>query len=213
MMSLMHSFHRTVSARRNAVLAALAALLLWPAAATAQFSDSYNFLKAVRDKDGAKVMDVLGKPGSTIVNTRDISTGETALHIVTAQRDLSWMSFLIAKGANTNATDDSGKTPLMLATELRFLEGADLLLSHGAQVDKTNNSGETALIRAVHIRDVPLIRLLVNNGANPDKRDTLAGMSARDYADRDARNPAITDILNNAKKAKPASGPVQGPVF
>ncbi|MGD9811547.1 MAG: ankyrin repeat domain-containing protein [Sphingobium sp.] len=186
---------------------------MFPAVATAQFSDSYNFLKAVRDRDGAKVMEIIGRPGSTTVNTRDLSTGETALHIVVDKRDTTWLTFLLGKGANPNLTDNEGTTPLMLATRLRFIEGAEILLDHGAQVDKTNSSGETPLIRAVQLRDTPMIRLLVSKGASPSKRDTLAGMSARDYAVRDGRSQAIIDILDNAKKGASESKPVQGPVF
>ncbi|MCB2015443.1 MAG: ankyrin repeat domain-containing protein [Sphingobium sp.] len=198
---------------KSSLCLALAFTLASPTVALAQFSDSYNFLKAVRDKDGGKVTEITGKPGSTIVNTRDRSTGETALHIVTQRRDVAWLDFMIAKGANPNLTDNEGTTPLMLATRLRFVEGAEKLIAGGAQVDKTNNSGETPLIRAVQMRDMPLIRLLVSKGANPNKADALAGMSARDYAVRDGRSQAIIDILDSAdKKAKP-KGPVQGPVF
>lgn len=193
---------------------ALFALLLWPALAHAQFSDSYNFLKAVRDRDGAKVMEIIGKPGSTIVNTRDRSTGQSALHIVVERRDTAWMDFLTSRGANIDAADDNGTTPLMLATRLRFVEGAQLLLDKGAQVDKRNSSGETPLIRAVQLRDMPLIRLLVSKGANPDIADTLAGMSARDYAVRDGRSQAIIDVLDSAKGgAAKKREAVQGPVF
>ncbi|GLS99655.1 hypothetical protein GCM10007897_10370 [Sphingobium jiangsuense] len=197
---------------------ALVALSLWPAVAMAQFSDSYNFLKAVRDKDGAKVTEIISKPGSTIINTRDISNGQTALHIVVERRDAAWLGFLLGKGANPNMTDGQGSTPLMVATRLRFLEGAQVLLDNGAQVDKANDSGETPLIRAVQLRDLPLIRLLVSKGANPDKADTLAGMTARDYARRDGRSQAILDILDSGKPAAGSaatrkSGPVQGPMF
>jgi hypothetical protein len=87
-------------------------LLLWPALASAQFSDGYNFLKAIRDKDGAKVMEFLGKPGSTIINTRDVSTSQTALHIVTARRDVAWIEFLLAKGANPNLADGEWLHPI-----------------------------------------------------------------------------------------------------
>ena len=202
-----------LSASRRILLAALAALLLWPALAQAQFSDSYNFLKAIRDQDGAKVMEFLGKPGSTIVNTRDVTTSQTALHIVTARRDSSWMQFLLAKGANPNLTDGTGSTPLMLAAQLRFVEGAQALLEKGAQVDKANSSGETPLIRAVHLNDVAMVRLLVSKGASPDKKDLMAGLSAREYAVRDGRIPAILDIFKSAQPKKSVSGPVQGPSF
>lgn len=196
---------------RRTLVAFLLSLLLWPSLASAQFSDSYNFLKAIRDKDGTKVMEFLGKPGTTIINTRDVSTSQTALHIVTARRDTAWIEFLITKGANPNLTDGNGDTPLMIATQLRFAEGAQTLLEHGAQVDKTNGSGETPLIRAVHLNDLPMIRLLVSKGANPNKKDLMAGLSAREYAVRDGRSQTIIDLLDSAKPKSTVSGPVQGP--
>ncbi|MGE4430022.1 MAG: ankyrin repeat domain-containing protein [Sphingobium sp.] len=199
----------------RALSTAIAVLTLWPTVAMAQFSDSYNFLKAVRDKDGAKVTEIISKPGSTIINTRDFSTRQTALHIVVERRDAAWLGFLLAKGANPNLTDGQGSTPLMVATRLRFVEGAQVLLDNGAQVDKANDSGETPLIRAVQLRDLPLIRLLVSKGANPNKADTLAGMTARDYALRDGRSQAMLEILDAGKSTSSAAqkGPVQGPVF
>lgn len=198
----------------RAFFLALLVVSLAPVPAQAQqFSDSYNFLKAVRDRDGTKATEIISKPGSTIINARDRSSGQTALHIVVERRDTSWMGFLLGKGANPNVTDSQGATPLMLATRLRFVDGAQLLLDNGAQVDQANDGGETPLIRAVQLRDLPLIRLLISKGANPNKADTLAGMSARDYAERDGRSQAILQILDEAKTGKTPSGPVQGPVF
>lgn len=202
---------RSRKAGRSGLVTLLFMLLLWPALASAQFSDSYNFLKAIRDKDGAKVMEFLGKPGSTIINTRDVSTSQTALHIVTARRDVAWIEFLLAKGANPNLADGEGSTPLMIATQLRFAEGAQILLDRGAAVDKANSSGETPLIRAVHLNDLPMIRLLVSKGANPNRKDLMAGLSARDYAVRDGRSQTIIDLLDSAKPKSSVSGPVQGP--
>lgn len=193
--------------------AALSLALLSPVAAQAQFSDNYNFLKAVKDKDGQKATDLLQKPGSTVINSRDISTGENALHIIVARRDATWLAFLLAKGANPNLTDNDGNTPLMDAVQSRFEDGVRTLLGHGAQVNKTNNSGETPLIRAVQLRDLGLVRLLVAQGADPAKRDTLAGMSARDYAERDGRTPGLVEALAAAKPSTTPKGPVQGPVF
>ncbi|WP_363739717.1 ankyrin repeat domain-containing protein [Sphingobium sp. LMA1-1-1.1] len=193
--------------------AALTLALLSPVAAQAQFSDNYSFLKAVKDADGQKVTDLIQKPGSTVINSRDVTSGDTALHLVVARRDNTWLTFLLAKGANPNLTDNNGNTPLMDAVQARFEEGVRSLLSFNAQVDKANGSGETPLIRAVQLRDVELVRLLVAQGANPDKRDTIAGMSARDYAARDSRTPGLMEALSAAKTTAAPKGPVQGPVF
>ena len=197
---------------RPMLVALLALALLIPAAAQAQFSDAYKFLKAVKDKDGQKVTDMIQKPGSTVINSRDVTSGETALHFVIARRDGTWLNFLLAKGANPNLTDNAGDTPLLEAVEARFEEGVRTLIAHGAQLDKANDSGETPLIRAVQLRDVGLTRLLVTNGANADKRDNIAGMSARDYAKRDDRSGRILALLE-AKADAPERefGPTFGP--
>ncbi len=176
--------------------------LVAPDAANAQFSTSYNFLKAVKDRDGTEATKFLNEPGTVIVNTKDLSTGETALHIVVARRDATWTGFLLQKGANPNVRDKSGTTPLMLATRLRFIEGARVLLQKKADVNQTNNRGETALIRAVQLRDSEMTRLLLKNGADPDRTDTLAGLSARDYATRDRRASAILAEIEKADKEK-----------
>ncbi|MEP2987959.1 MAG: ankyrin repeat domain-containing protein [Parasphingorhabdus sp.] len=181
--------------------------------ASAQFSESYNFLKAIKDRDGAEATKFLNKPGSVIVNTRDVTSGETALHIVIARRDSTWLGFLLQKGANPNIRDKQGVTPLIRATQLRFVEGVRVLLSKNAKVDETNNQGETALIRAVQLRDTEMVRILLLKGANPDLPDTLAGLSARDYATRDRRASAVlAEITKADTKEKPkAEGRFFGP--
>lgn len=191
------------------VIASAASAL--PMAAHAQFSDSFNFLKAVKDRDGNKVTEFLNKPGSgaVIVNTRDGTTGETALHIVTAGRDATWLGFLLQRGASPDMRDGRGNTPLAIATQLGWVEGIQTLLSRRASVDMTNASGETPLIRAVQNRDIASVRLLLAAGANPNKPDNAAGLSAKDYA---ARDPRAAMILKEITEAKPvAAKPVQGP--
>jgi uncharacterized protein len=195
---------------KRAIFPAVVAALVMPVAANAQFSESYNFLKGVRDRDGEAVTKIIQKPGSgsVIVNTRDSSTGEGALHIVTKRRDTVWLSFLLSKGADPNMRDRDGNSALMLASQLSFAEGISLLLDRRASVDLANNSGETPLIRAVQLRDLSTVRTLLVAGANPNKADTGAGLSARQYAERDPRAGAILAAINDAKpKAKPKVGP------
>ncbi|MEY3658665.1 MAG: hypothetical protein RLZZ561_1685 [Pseudomonadota bacterium] len=185
-----------------------ALLLFWPTLASAQFSDSYNFLKAVRERDGDKATDLLSKPGTVIIDTRDVSTGETALHIVVKRRDATWLAFLLARGAKADIRDRDGNTPLIAATQIGFVEAADMLLKRRAQVDATNGQGETALILAVQQRDLAMVRLLLAAGANPARTDRAAGMSALDYARRDSRAAVILKLLEDTKPAKPAAGPM-----
>lgn len=176
-------------------------------AAYAQFSDSYNFLKAVRERKGEDAEKFLAEPGSVIINTRDSSTGQTALHIVVDRRDATWLGYLLQKGANPNLADKQGSTPLMLATQLNFIEGIDWLVKKNAQVDQTNRAGETALILAVQLRNGEAVRTLLKAGANPDKRDSRAGYSAREYAKQDGRASAIVAIIENHTKTDAATKP------
>ncbi len=195
---------------RHHVLGLALVAVMAPVAAQAQFSESYNFLKAVRDRDGDKVTAAINKPGSgaVLINTRDSATGEGALHIVTKRRDVTWLSFLLSKGANPDMRDSGGNTALMISAQLGFAEGLSLLIDRRAQVDLANSSGETPLIRAVQNRDIATVRTLLAAGANPAKADTSSGLSARQYAERDLRSAAIVKAIDEAKpKPKAKVGP------
>jgi uncharacterized protein len=180
--------------------------------ATAQFSDSYNFLKAVKDSDGDEAMKYLAKPGAPVLNTRDPSTGETALHISVKLHNDNWVGFLLNKGANTEIKDRNGNTALHVAALTGDPTAMAYLISMKAKVDASNNSGETPLILAVHRRDIDLVRQLVEAGANPKTQDTIAGKSALDYAKLDPRMGAIQKVMEDAKATpkKAVAGPVLG---
>lgn len=187
-------------------IAVVATLLAAPAAA--QFSDAYNFLKAVRDKDGAKANELIGKPGNTIVDTRDLDTGETALMIATKRGDIAWMGFALQNGANPNIRDRENNTPLIAASVSRFAEGVRLLIAFKAQLDMQNRVGETALLKAVQNRDIGTTKQLIEAGASPDVGDN-SGLTARAAAENDPRNAPIARLLKDIAVRKPAA--MQGP--
>lgn len=194
-------------------MALVGTLLTGPVAAQ-NFSEGYEFLKAVEDREGEKVTELLDQPGTIIANSRDITTGRTAMHIVAERRDLTWIRFLHAKGANPDIADKQGVTPLQIASNLGFLEGVEALIEAGARVDQSNTAGETPLIAAIHRRDVAMIRLLLANGANPDRNDN-SGRSARDYAALIVGGAQIADTIAQADAARSADAAPQsyGPSF
>jgi ankyrin repeat protein len=190
--------------------ASMVLVLAVPASGQQSFSDSYNFLKAVRERDGDKVTNLVAEPGSVVINTRDRGSGEAALHIVVRGRDLNWLAFLLGKGARPDIQTNRGDTPLTLAAQIGWLEGAEQLLSRQAGVDFANGRGETPLILATQRRDVPMVRLLLSRRADPKRTDNVAGMSALDYAKQDPRAGAVLKMLEaKLAPAKPVAGPTR----
>ncbi len=192
-------------------MALMAGILAAPVSAQL-FSEGYQFLKAVKDRDGEAVTAALNEPGSTVVNARDLSSGESALHIVTRRRDTVWIRFLSQKGANPNIEDKQGITPLQIASNLGYVDGVEELLKAGARVDVADSSGETPLIAAVHRRDIAMVRLLLANGASADRNDN-SGRSARDYAAL-MDSSRLTDEFDRADEERAGkTGRDYGPSF
>ncbi|PCG09058.1 hypothetical protein COA17_09175 [Sphingomonas ginsenosidimutans] len=178
------------------------ALLVTAAAPVAaqQQSQSYKFLDAVRKGDGNAVISILDQPGQTIINTRDVTNGEGALHIVVKRGDSTYLRYLLAKGADPNIRDGHGDTPMLLAVQYGQPEIVKILAAAKANANLANGSGETPLIRAVQRRDLTLVREVLAAGGNPDQTDNVAGLSARDYAARDARATAIAKLFDDTPK-------------
>lgn len=172
-------------------------------------SEGETFLKAIEDGDNAKALPLIEEPGSHVVNYKGYS-GNTALHIATRKRESEWVGYLLKKGADPNIPDAKGDTSLIVASRIGFAEAANWMIELGARVDATNKRGETALIVAVQQRQQRIVELLLTAGASPDKADHAAGLSARDYAKRDTRNPQILKLIETVKPTakKAVSGPV-----
>jgi uncharacterized protein len=197
----------------GAVRIAIITLALASAPAAAQFtgSDGEAFIAAMKDGDSGKAVELIEKPGSTVVNYRT-ADGGSGLHIALRRRTLNWVGYLLAHEADPNLADKSGDTPLIIGARLGFGEGVERLLRARALVDKPNRPnrlGETPLIVAVQGRQAGIVRMLLEAGADPDKADHAAGYSARDYAKRDNRS---ADLLRLMETIKPKKQRVVGPV-
>ena len=178
------------------------------------FSPGYEFLEAVDERDGDAVTEMLNKPGSQVVNTRDVTNGRTGLHIVVERRDPLWVRFLIQRGADPNIKDNNGIYPIQIASALGDLDSVEALIKGGAQVDVADQQGETPLIAAVHKRDTELVERLLKQGANPDRNDN-SGRSARDYAELMSGNERMMLKFEQADAERESKGTTKqyGPSF
>lgn len=182
------------STKRSVAAALALALLAGPVLAQGA-SEGATFLKGVRDRDATTVQAMVSSPSSTVINTRATGSGEGALHILVRGRDLTWLSFMLARGARPDLQANDGTTPLILAAQLGWYEGAEQLLARRANVNLSNSRGETPLIFAVQRRDLAMVRLLLSRRADPRLTDSVAGYSAIDYARQDSRSAAILRLL------------------
>jgi len=169
-----------------------------PALAQSGGYDGIQFVDAVRNKDGAKLMEAVRKHGPGIVNSKDVR-GDTALIVAITDRNEDYTAFLLNQGADPNLAGKGGDTPLIAAARAGYQDAAEWLITGGAKVDGTNRMGETALIIAVQQRQLEMVRMLLSAGANPDKPDSAAGLTARDYAARDGRSRDIAQAIQNKK--------------
>ena len=184
--------------RRLLLAIGIAAVLATPIAAQ-ELSGAYSFLKAVRDRDGAKAEPYILNPSSNAINARDENNGEGALHIVSKRRDIEWLAYLLGHGARPNLQTSDGTTALAISAQIGWIEGAQQLIARGANVDLANSRGETPLILAVQAREAAMARLLVEQGADPNRQDSFAGYSAIEYARRDTRNPELLRTLQETR--------------
>jgi ankyrin repeat protein len=180
-----------------AIAAGALALLSSPAVAQLASNNAQDFIDAVQKRDGNKATELIDAH-PTIIDTRN-GDGDTGLIVTIRAGDRDWTGFMLRKGADPNSHGDHGDTPLIAAAKVGFDEAVPWLLGLGAKVDDTNKSGETALIIAVQQRDADMVKALLDAGANPDRTDSVAGYSARDYANRDNRARNILKLINDKK--------------
>jgi ankyrin repeat protein len=171
-----------------------------PSLAQSTGYEGAKFVDAVRDGKNNEALTLL-EANPNIINARN-AKGETAL-LGAVERRSEWTAHLLRSGADPNLASRSGDTPLIAAARIGYDDAVQWLLISGAKVDAANRMGETALITAVQQRQSRIIRMLLEAGADPDKADSAAGLSARDYAQRDTRSRDIIKMIED-KKPKPA---------
>ena len=95
----------------------------------------------------------------------------TPLHSVARYGALSAARFLIDRGADFRAKEESGNTPLHLASIFRHDEIIDLLIQHKVDVNILNAQGQSPLSLASLYGNPESIKLLLASGAKINFRD------------------------------------------
>ena len=148
---------------------------------------------AVRNRDSAKALELLGAQPRVDVNQRS-ADGTTALHWAVYNNDVALVDRLLAVGANPNSRNDYNSTPLVEAAVVGNLEVIRKLLKAHADVESANADGQTALMVIARSNNVEAAKLLIKAGANVNARETWRGQTALMWAAAQAQ-PEMVHLL------------------
>lgn len=163
--------------------------------AMAQFSPTFEFLKALKKNDYRGVKSNLMKGAN--VNTRD-DDGVPAIVLATDMGQPSLVKFLLEQGAHVdNAVQRTGETALMKAAAQGDKISSGVLLFFKADINAQDRRGETPLIKAARAGNREVVKLLIDTGADLELQD-YTGKSALDYA-RLSRKRPVEKMLAEAE--------------
>ena len=170
-------------------------------------SDNVSLSQAVRDDDGVgRLADLVARAGYDIDQSG--ADGDSALHAAAETGRLNYMDFIISRGANLNARNDTGVTPVLKA--IRPMEHGDAsalqaLLSAGASPNLASYDGEFPLHLAATHGELEMVRLLTEAGAHTDALHAQTGKTALDVARENGRGDIVQFLrsLNAAERLYP----------
>lgn len=119
---------------------------------------------------------------------RQYFLGETPLHKAVFNNDVSFVRFLLSKGANPNLSDDRGETPLITAVYGLSLESVLALLDAKADPYLETKSGISPAVLAADLCSLPILKILKNAGVDfnrPTKKGFLPIYTAVARCDRE----------------------------
>jgi ankyrin repeat protein len=192
----------TESRVKKTVLSAVAGMMLVMgvgfivAPAEAQFSPTFEFLKALKKDDYAGVKSNLMQGAN--VNAKD-DDGRPALIIATDMGEPALVKFLLDQNAHVDETNKAtGETALMRAAEAGDKVSVGVLLYYKANVNEQDKHGETPLIKASRAGRREIVKILLDTGADVNLQD-YTGQTALDHV-QNTREKAIERMLKDAEK-------------
>ncbi|MCH8201634.1 MAG: ankyrin repeat domain-containing protein [Proteobacteria bacterium] len=165
--------------------------------AAAQFSHSWEFLKAVEDDDRKELRQRERKGANVNAKNGD---GLPAMIIAAEHGNVGLMKFILELGVNVDGrAEDRRDTALMRRAEIGDMETVRFLVTSGADVNLKDRGGENALMKATRARKRRIVEFLIASGA--DVKDTdYTGRTALNYAE-EARARSIMKLLRKAESS------------
>jgi uncharacterized protein len=122
--------------------------------------------------------------------------GVTPLMAAAQWKQMSVLTFLLTRGAGTNAVEEStGRTSLMYACLSGSAQCVKLLVQAGAEVNVRDCHGMTALMMAAVTGETDMVRCLVKAGADTDCRDENQ-FTAVDWAAKWGRRNVVNYLVS-----------------
>ena len=152
-----------------------------------------KFMDAMSNPDDFETLKSLLNSGVP-VDMKD-EAGRTAAMEMARMGALDQLKFLVGKGANLAAVDNSGNDALFWAISGRQAAVIDYLLAFSANVNAVNDDGSTELERAItRTGDPAIVGTLISRGARIDIRDNQ-GENAALYAALANRNAILAMLV------------------
>ncbi len=165
--------------------------------AAAQYSETWEFLKAVEADDRREIRDRQRKGAN--INGKN-GDGLPAMILAAERGNIGLMQFIFALGVNVDGrAEDRRDTALMRRAEIGDMELVRFLVTSGADVNLKDRGGETALMKAVRARRRRVVEFLIASGADVDETD-FTGRTALNYAE-EARARGIMRLLREAESS------------
>lgn len=131
-------------------------------------SPSHPFVKAAHDDDIDALRSLIADAD---VNFRDPATGTTALDHAVQNGNQEMVQFLIARGADVNASEKDGHTALMQLDDDATPDLLWDLINAGAKINHQNSYGTTALMTVASQKNSEILEELLAAGAEVNAAD------------------------------------------
>lgn len=113
--------------------------------------------------------------------------------------DLTFLIFLLGKGADINQKDEGERNPLHFAAQSGNLEIVKFLVEHGVQINATTGWGNTPMMLAIPYGQNEVVKYLLDHGANVNAANELGNTALHLAAARNMTEMSALLIKKGAK--------------